>query len=151
MSTHKLYIEWDEFERHANALCARIKQSNAYKRGEYKGLLTITRGGLVPTAILARELNLRLIETMCIVSYDDQDKQSEANIIKDANIDNEGEGWLVVDDLVDTGKTFDIIRKRLPKASYITIYAKPEGRPKTDMCMIEIPQETWIVLPWEEK
>ena len=151
MSAHKLYIEWDEFERHANALCARLKQTNEYKRGEYKGLLCITRGGLVPTGILARELNLRLIETMCIVSYDDQDQQTEANIIKDANINNDGEGWLVVDDLVDSGKTFEIIRNRLPKAHYVTIYAKPEGRAKTDMFMIEIPQETWIVLPWEEK
>lgn len=157
MSTHKLYLTWDEFERHTKALCHRIKQTPEYKRGDYKGILVITRGGLAPASVIATELNIRLIETMCIVSYAsdgvklEADIQMEADIIKKPNIDNDGQGWLVVDDLVDTGKTFDVIREILPKAFYITIYAKTEGRPKTDMCMIEIPQETWIVLPWEER
>ena len=151
MSSHKLYITWDEFERHTKALAARLKSTNEFKKGEYKGLLAIARGGLAPTSVLATELNIRNIETMCIVSYDDQDQQTEANIIKEANIEGDGEGWLIIDDLVDSGKTFDIIRKRFPKALYVTVYAKPEGRPKTDVFMIEIPQETWIVLPWEEQ
>jgi len=149
MSGHKLNIKWEEFEHHANALCHRIKETNEYKLGEYKGLLCITRGGLVPTSILARELNIRLIDTMCIVSYDDDDKQTEANIIKKSSIDGDGKGWLIVDDLVDTGKTFDIIRKIYPNAHYVSIYAKPKGRGKSDIFMIEVPQETWIVLPWE--
>ena len=149
MSSHKLKIKWEEFEHHANALCHRIKETDEYKQGKYKGLLCVTRGGLVPTAILARELSIRLVDTMCIVSYDDDDNQTDLNIIKDTSIDNGGEGWLIVDDLVDTGNTFDIIRKKYPNAHYVSVYAKPKGRKKSDIFMIEIPQETWIVLPWE--
>ena len=153
MATQKLYIKWEEFERHTVAMANLVKNSDPWKNGEIKGLLAITRGGLCPTGILARELDIRLIETMCIVSYESEsaDGQTEANVLKDSDLIGDGSGWLIVDDLVDTGKTFDILRERFPKATFVTVYAKPEGRARSDMFMIEVPQETWLVLPWEEQ
>lgn len=151
MDKHKLYITWDEFERHANALCNRLKHTAEYKRGDFKGILTVTRGGLCPTAIMARELNIRHIDTVCIVSYSHDHEQGDMQTIKSPDIKDGGAGWLVVDDLVDSGDTFDMLRKMLPDAFFVTVYAKPDGRDKTDLCMIEIPQDTWIVLPWEEQ
>ncbi|MDW8469088.1 MAG: hypothetical protein RML56_09075, partial [Burkholderiales bacterium] len=40
------------------------------EKGRWKGIIAVTRGGLVPAALVARELDLRLIDTVCVTSYD---------------------------------------------------------------------------------
>ena len=62
---------------------------------------------------------------------------------------NEGKGVLIVDDLVDTGRTAKIVRKILPKAHFATVYAKPMGRPMVDTFVTEVSQDTWIYFPWD--
>ena len=56
---------------------------------------------------------------------------------------------LIVDDLVDTGKTARVVRELLPKAHFATVYAKPMGRPLVDTFITEVSQDTWIFLPWD--
>jgi len=136
-------VSWEELHRHAKALAWRLSEA-----GPWHGIVAVTRGGLVPAAIIARELEIRLIDTACVSSYDHQN-QREARVIKDVVDDGDGEGWLVIDDLVDTGKTFDLLRKRLPKAHFATIYAKPLGRPLVDTFITEVSQDTWIFFPWD--
>jgi len=134
-------VTWEELHRHGRALSWRLAEL-----GPWKGIIAITRGGLVPAAIVARELDVRLIDTLCISTYDHQD-QREARVLK--GIDSDGQGWLVVDDLVDTGKTGQIVREMLPKAHFATIYAKPAGRPVVDTFITEVSQDTWIYFPWD--
>ena len=50
---------------------------------------------------------------------------------------------------MDTGQTARIVREMLPKAHFATVYAKPDGKPTTDMCIREIPQSTWVRFPWD--
>jgi xanthine phosphoribosyltransferase len=122
--------------------------------GPWGGIVAITRGGLVPAAIVARELGIRMIETVCVASYD-YDKQGDMHVIKPVGgpvVDirgGEGEGVLIVDDLVDTGKTARVVREMLPKAHFATVYAKPQGRPLVDTFITEVSQDTWIYLPWD--
>ena len=59
-------VSWDQFHRDARALAWRLASS-----GPFEGIVAVTRGGLVPAAIIARELELRIIETVCIASYHD--------------------------------------------------------------------------------
>lgn len=114
-----------------------------------------SRGGLVPAAIVARELDVRLIETVCVASYHDYKNQGELRVLKDvtATIKNanggKGKGVLVVDDLTDTGKTAKIVRDMLPEAHFATVYAKPAGRPLVDTFVTEVSQDTWIYFPWD--
>ena len=61
----------------------------------------------------------------------------------------DGTGFLIVDDLVDTGTTARVVREMLPKARFACVYAKPAGRPLADHVLTEVSQDTWIVLPWE--
>jgi xanthine phosphoribosyltransferase len=136
-------VSWEELHRHAKALAWRLSE-----RGPWKGLVAVTRGGLVPAAIIARELEIRLIDTACVASYDHQYQRS-ARVLKDIVDPGDGDGWLVIDDLVDTGKTFDLLRKRVPKAHFATIYAKPAGRPLVDTFITEVSQDTWIFFPWD--
>ncbi len=55
----------------------------------------------------------------------------------------------MVDDLVDTGRTADVLRRLLPKAHFAAIYAKPLGRPLVDTFVTEVSQDTWIYFPWD--
>ena len=115
-------VSWDQFHRDARALAWRLAAA-----GPFDTIVCITRGGLVPAAVVARELNVRTIETVC----------------------GRGKGVLIVDDLVDTGKTAKMVRELLPQAHFATVYAKPMGRPQVDTFITEVSQDTWIYFPWD--
>ena len=117
-------VSWEQLHRDSRALAWRLLDRNDY----FKGIVAITRGGLVPAAIIARELDIRLVDTVCVTSYDWQDHSGDVEVLKSLDID--GEGWLLIDDLVDTGKTAKIVRDMLPKAHFATVYAKA-ARPTT--------------------
>jgi xanthine phosphoribosyltransferase len=134
-------VTWEELHRNAKALAWRL-----IEKGPWKGIVAITRGGLVPAAIVARELEVRLIDTICIASYDDRN-QGSLSILK--GVAGDGTGWLIIDDLVDTGKTAKTVRDMLPKAHFATVYAKPAGRPLVDTYITEVSQDTWILFPWD--
>jgi xanthine phosphoribosyltransferase len=136
-------VSWEELHRHAKALAWRL-----VPLGPWTGIVAITRGGLVPAAIVARELEVRLIDTVCIASYEDQD-QGGLQVLKP--VPGDGAGWLIIDDLVDTGKTAATVRDMLPKAHFATIYAKPAGRPLVDTFITEVSQDTWILFPWDSE
>lgn len=141
-------VSWDQFHRDARALAWRI----ASPEREWRGIVCITRGGLVPAAIVARELEIRLIETVCVASYHDYSNQGDMHTIKEVNEDlkkSGGEDILIVDDLTDTGKTAALVRAMLPKAHFATVYAKPKGRPMVDTFVTEVSQDTWIFFPWD--
>ncbi len=139
-------VSWEELHRDSRALAWRLVEA-----GPWKGLIAVTRGGLVPAAIIARELEIRLIETVCVAIYDRQ-KMGDASILKSVEgiSDDGGEGWLIIDDLVDTGETARIVRDMLPKAHFATVYAKPAGRPTVDTFITEVSQDTWILFPWDQ-
>jgi xanthine phosphoribosyltransferase len=143
--SHQYPVSWKEFYKNASALAWRLNKIHSWK-----GIIAITRGGLVPAAILARELGIRKIDTMGIVSYGEDDKQTDLYIIKNCQVEDGGAEWLVIDDLVDTGATAKIVRQILPHAHITTIYAKPLGKSYVDTFMTEVSQDTWIVFPWEE-
>ncbi len=136
-------VSWEQLHRDSRALAWRLLDQNEY----FKGLVAITRGGLVPAAIIARELDIRLVDTVCVSSYDWQDHSGEVEVLKPLAMT--GEGWLLIDDLVDTGKTARIVRDMLPKAHFATVYAKPQGRPLVDTFVTEVSQDTWILFPWD--
>ena len=141
-------VSWDQFHRDARALAWRLADANT----DWKGMVCITRGGLVPAAIISRELNIRMIETVCVASYHDYSSQGDMHVIKgitDELKENDGEGILIVDDLTDTGKTAAIVRAMLPKAHFAAVYAKPKGRPLVDTFVTEVSQDTWIYFPWD--
>ena len=142
-------VSWDQFHRDSRALAWRL-----HAAGPFEALVCITRGGLVPAAIVARELNVRVIETVCIASYQDYKNQGDIRVIKGiaseiAAMAGEGKRVLIVDDLVDTGKTARVVRELLPVAHFATVYAKPMGRPLVDTFVTEVSQDTWIYFPWD--
>jgi xanthine phosphoribosyltransferase len=143
-------VSWDQFHRDCRAMAWRLAD-----KGKFDAIVCITRGGLVPAAIVARELGLRLIETICIASYHDYKSQGDLQTLKGiapsiaAIGDGKGKGVLVIDDLTDTGKTAKVVRDLLPNAHFATVYAKPMGVPLIDTFVTEVSQDTWIYFPWD--
>jgi xanthine phosphoribosyltransferase len=141
-------VSWDQFHRDARALAWRLASA-----GPFDAIVAITRGGLVPAAIVARELEVRVIETVCIASYHDYKNQGGLEVLKtiapEVSRLNEGAKILIVDDLVDTGATAKVVREMLPRAHFATVYAKPLGRPMVDTFITEVSQDTWIYFPWD--
>ena len=138
-------LTWQDVHVAAKALSERLRSA-----GSWDKIIAVTRGGLVPACLVARDLDIRTIETISIKSYDHQ-AQSELSVLKAPADCGDGTGCLVVDDLADTGNTFRAIRRLLPNATYACLYVKPQGKPTADHFVTEVTQDTWIYLPWEDQ
>jgi xanthine phosphoribosyltransferase len=134
-------ISWEQLHRDSKALAWRLVDLE-----KWQGIVAITRGGMVPASIIARELEIRYVDTLCVSSYDVR-AQGEIAVLK--SVDMDGKDWLLVDDLVDTGQTARVVRDMLPEAHFATVYAKPEGRLLVDTFITEVSQDTWILFPWD--
>lgn len=144
-------LGWAEIHRNSKKLAARLAG-----KGPFKGLLAIARGGAVPAALLAYDLDMHVIETTTVAGYSDYDgaasvpvRGEAVQVLKEAVGLGDGTGWLVVDDLVDTGRTIAFLREKYPKAFYVTLYAKPKGAPFVDLYIEDLPQDLWVYFPWE--
>ena len=143
MAPRYFTVTWDQLHRDSKALAWRLLEL-----GPWQGVVAITRGGLIPAAIIARELECRIIETVSVVTYNEE-KKGEPRVVKAPVAAGDGAGWLIIDDLVDTGTTAKVVRAMLPHAHFATIYAKPAGKPLVDTFVTEVSQDTWILFPWD--
>jgi xanthine phosphoribosyltransferase len=148
------HVSWDQIHRDARALAWRL-DGKGPDGGAWRAVVGITRGGLVPAMIVSRELDIRVVDTISVRSYHSgggaADQRSEAVVTKSPQADlmGDGTGILIVDDLVDSGKTLELVRKLYPKAHFATVYAKPKGKPMVDSYITEVSQDTWIFFPWD--
>ena len=143
------HVSWDQLHRDARALAWRL-DGHGPDNGNWRAVVAITRGGMAPAMIIARELDIRIVDTISVKSYNYQ-SQSEPKIIKtpDDSVVQDGMGILIIDDLVDTGKTLEVVRNLMPEAHVATVYAKPMGRLQVDTFITEVSQDTWIFFPWD--
>ena len=143
------HVSWDQIHRDSRALAWRL-DGRGPNNGEWKAVVAITRGGMAPAMIVSRELGIRTVDTVSVKSYDYQN-QTKAEVLKspDKDMMGDGEGILIVDDLVDTGKTLELVRQLYPKAHFATVYAKPKGEPMVDTFITGVSQDTWIFFPWD--
>lgn len=152
MAAHYYTVTWDQLHRDGRALAWRL-----IERGPFRGIVAITRGGLIPAAIIARELDIRLVETVSVLTYggaragtlESEQTIGAPVVLKPPSAANDGEGFLIIDDLVDTGTTARLVRKLLPRAHFACIYAKPAARAVVDTFVTEVSQDTWILFPWD--
>jgi xanthine phosphoribosyltransferase len=137
------YVSWDEIQGICRFLAARIHR----EAPNLTKILTITRGGLIPAGIIARELGIRHIDTIGIGSYDGM-VRGELKILKDCS-EEYSRDVLVIDDLADTGATLKLLRERLVNPRVATLFVKPAGRDSVDWFVEEVAQDTWVRFPWD--
>lgn len=143
------HVSWDQMHRDSRALAWRL-DGQGPDNGAWRAVVAITRGGLVPAMIVSRELDIRVVDTISVSSYEHQNRGA-AQVTKSPQADlmGDGTGILVVDDLVDTGKTLELVKSLYPKAHFATVYAKPSGKPMVQTYITEVSQDTWIFFPWD--
>jgi xanthine phosphoribosyltransferase len=148
------HVSWDQLHRDARALAWRL-DGKGPDDGAWKAVVAITRGGMAPAMIVARELDIRTVDTISVKSYHSgggkADQRRSAEVIKspDTEMMGDGTGILIVDDLVDSGKTLELVRALYPKAHFACVYAKPEGEKQADTYITSVSQDTWIFFPWD--
>ena len=148
------HVSWDQMHRDSRALAWRL-DGKGPDNGAWRAIVAITRGGMAPAMIVARELDVRTVDTISVKSYHSgggkADERREAQVLKspDAEVMGDGTGILIVDDLVDSGKTLELVRRLYPKAHFATVYAKPQGEPQVDTFITGVSQDTWIFFPWD--
>ena len=148
------HISWDQIHRDSRALAWRL-DGQGPDDGAWRAVVAITRGGMAPAMIVARELDIRVVDTISVKSYHSgggkDDQRREAQVLKspDADMMGDGTGILIIDDLVDSGKTLELVRELYPNAHFATVYAKPQGEPQVDNFVTGVSQDTWIFFPWD--
>jgi len=127
----EIIVSWIELHRDARFLSEQL-----HAKGTWKGIIAVTR-----------------VDTICVTSYskgavgEADQVRSDVKLLK--GVEGDGDGFLLIDDLVDSGRTAQVVRKFLPKAHFATIYAKTAGRPFVDTCVKEFKQTKWIFFPWD--
>ncbi len=148
------HVSWDQIHRDARALAWRL-DGQGPDDGAWRAVVAITRGGMAPAMIVARELDIRTVDTISVKSYHSgggaADQRRDAEVLKspDTALMGDGTGILIVDDLVDTGKTLELVRALYPKAHFATVYAKPLGEAQVETFITGVSQDTWIFFPWD--
>ena len=138
-------VSWTEVHRDTKHLVRKL-----IGMGPWVGIVALTRGGLVPASILAREMEIRVVDTLCISTYEEQLKGTVKVLkVPERAVAVDGEGWLLIDDLVDTGTTAKKAREILPKCHFAAVYAKPLGLPVVDTFVSEVAQDVWVFFPWD--
>ncbi len=148
------HVSWDQIHRDSRALAWRL-DGHGPDDGNWRAIVAITRGGMAPAMIVARELGIRTVDTISVKSYHSgggkEDERREAQVLNkpDPELMSDGTGILIVDDLVDSGKTLELVRQMYPKAHFACVYAKPEGEKQADTFITTVSQDTWIFFPWD--
>lgn len=146
MATEYMTITWDQLQADARYLARALLGVPSVK-----GILAVARGGLIPAAIIARELNIRRVKTISVESYQGPRAESRGvvRVLEQPFLEEEGAGYLIIDDLVDTGETAHVVRELFPKATFACPYAKPLGRSRADYHVREVGQDIWVLFPWD--
>lgn len=135
-------LSWRQFERDIKTLAHKIGKN------KFKYILAISRGGLVPAAYLARLLDIKVVKTICLQSYENQAR----NEIVSHNVEGfeeyirDPKSWLVVDDICDSGATFKYVTTRYPQIKTASILCRPAA-PKPTYHVRD--ENNWVRFPWE--
>lgn len=140
------FVTWDEVQEHCRGIASDILAMEK----KFDKILVITRGGMFPAGILARELEIRRIENICVDTYDLKDsKKIKTPVLLKPAAEEFLSDVLIVDDLADTGATLNMIREMTTDSLVVTIFAKPAGERLVDVFREKVAQNVWVRFPWD--
>lgn len=140
----KLFITWEDYLQDCHTLANKI-QKNAQP---FEGIVAIARGGLVTAGIIAPLLDIRVVESLCLQSYSEEGKRGEMIQHNHLRPIDASEGFLVIDDLVDSGYTINHTNN-LGLVDSAVLYRKTNTEFEPTFYARDLPAEKWIVFPWE--
>ncbi len=144
----RVLISEEEIEKR---ICEMGKEISEFYQGEPVHLVSVLKGGVFFTCELAKRLSIPVsIDFMSVSSYGDGTKSSGVvKVVKDLDEAIEGKHVLVVEDIVDSGRTLsyllDNLKSRKPQSLRLcTLLDKPERRVtdvQVDYTGFEIPDK----------
>lgn len=143
-------ISWSKFAKLARKVAFKIQAAGF----EPDLIIAIARGGYMPARVLADYLSVMNVASIKVEHYRGT-KKSTKTIVRHPLPENvQGQRVLVVDDVSDTGDTFDAalphIRERLPKAEIRTavLLHKASCPDVPDFYAHKVVKWRWIIYPW---
>ncbi len=148
----KIYYEYEKFLNDLRIIETWIAESN-YKPDVIVGLI---RGGLVPSTYLSHQINVPVdtlkLSTRDHVNFDMKDIYSYVNHITDKY-----QNILVIDDIVDSGKTLNLLESCIHKSlkkqfRYISMWWNIKSNFVVDYSPNNYTSDnvSWISFPWEK-
>lgn len=135
----KFPITWEQVHRDALRLANKLKNIK-----QFDAIIAVCRGGLVPASLVARALDIHIVDTLCFVTKDNQEELIKTTALADKNL-------LIVDDIVNTGRTAKAVRRLFPNAHYASLYVKDDYKDLVDTYITDVNQNTWFIFPWEHE
>lgn len=145
----KKFVSWQEVEKAIQTLKMILEEHK-----KLKGIIALARGGMVPAVMLAHALNIAIVSSISIQSYCGKTKLRRSRFFGDLPkqvLDSQGEGWLIVDDICDTGNALQKIKQLIPQALSLCLFYKPGAKISPDFWYFTAPSNHWIVFPWENQ
>ena len=137
-------FDWHQIEKDAHALGRKLQT----KKLPFTWIVAVSRGGLTPAHIVAHVLGCVHVDTLCIESYDANNNQDIAVIHKLPQEWVPANQMLIIDDIVDSGKTVDVIKRLLPRCHFACLYLKREHA-LVDTFAKTCFNAGWLQMPWE--
>jgi hypoxanthine phosphoribosyltransferase len=118
-------------------------------------LVGVSRGGWLPARVLSdllENVNLANVRAECYIGIGKL--RREAGLTQSISTDVSGKKVLVVDEIVDTGRSLQLVVAHLlgngaSQVKTATLFCKPKSEFKPDYC--EKQTVSWVVFPWEIK
>jgi len=145
MDTSEILVSRDEIAEMVKRVASEINRDYA---GEDLVVIPILTGAFIFASDLIRELKMPVnIDFMQVSSYVGENSTGVLKIKKDITVDIKGQHVLIVEDIIDTGRTLKLLKELLgskePKSLKIcTAFDKPDRR-LTDL----VPDYNGIVVP----
>lgn len=142
----KDYLSWWQVEKASNQLALLCKDYNP------DVIVGIARGGLIPAVMVSHTYKKRLIYVDAKFYKDIEDRDKEPIIRSSLSGEVESKKVLIIDDVVDTGKTLKTIMNHVKERdpdSIMTaaLVTKPHAEMKPDQYIFKT--DRWVVFPWE--
>ena len=152
--TH-INITWEQIEDGVTKLAADIKKTGT----QFDSIIGISKGGLIPATMLAELLEIKTLISFGIRSYTgyESGKPVVYQPFPESYNTDQSKSVLIVDDLADTGKTFEDTMQAFSchqsraDTQIITaaLYWKPHTSHVPWHFVRQYKDDTWLVFPWE--
>lgn len=144
----KTHVSWDEIEHAVDQIVSALPHLR------WKGIVGIARGGLIPAVMLSHRLCVPTFRSYFVSTYDGMNKTGQTICDDQFFLENGGDDWLFVDDIMDTQTTANHVLDKFPRASLAVLFSHRYGlvneanENRIIRGRVRL-SDNWLVFPWE--
>ncbi len=148
----KTHISWNDIE----SLCVNLHKKMKKARISPDLIMGVSRGGLIPGRIISGIFQNKNLSTIRVKFYTKPGVTiARPQIIEDSAADVKGKSILIVDDVIETGKTLSLVKRHFyskgAKKLYLAVLFNKKGKKIVEPDFYgKLADGKWIVYPWEK-